>query len=208
MNYFALKKLHSLSGVIPIAGFVVFHLFENHHSVHGQEAFNDTVAFIRSMPLLYLLEIGLLAPIVFHAGLGIYLAKTAKHNVGTLPNRANWMYLLQRLSGFILLFFIAYHVYTTRFANVPTDQMFQYMAEQVSNPLIFGGYILGVVSASLHLGNGLWGFLVAWGIVGGQKSQDMVWKVCMGLALGVCLMGINALLGFRGQAVTLFEHVH
>lgn len=205
-RYFMLKKLHSLSGVVPIAGFVAFHLFENSHSVAGQQAFNDTTAMIRSMPYLYLLEIGLLAPIVFHALLGVYISRTAKVNVASYGFRANWMYLLQRLSGFILLFFISFHVYTTRFAHVPSDEMFQYLREQYSHGLIGAFYALGILSASFHLANGLWGFTYAWGLVTGQKSQDMVWKACMGVGLAVFLMGMNALAGFSGHGIDYFQH--
>ncbi len=200
-KYFALKRLHSLSGVVPISGFVIFHLFENSGSVMGAERFNETVHTIRSMPYLFLLEAGLLAPILFHALVGVYLATKAKHNVAQFPERANWMYTLQRLSGMILLFFIGYHVYTTRFAGIATDQMFQYLAGQYAHPLISGFYALGIVSAAFHLSNGLWGFAVAWGIVTGEKSMDLAWKACIGLGVGVALMGLNALAGFHGHGV-------
>lgn len=205
-RYFVLKKLHSLSGVVPIAGFLIFHLYENSHSVAGQEAFNSTVAQIRSMPYLYFIEVGLLAPILFHAGLGIYIARTAKNNVGSYGFRANWMYWFQRFSGFVLLAFIAFHLYTTRFAGIATDQMFQHLAQDYANPLVFSFYVLGIVCAAFHMANGLWGFSYAWGIVTGQKSQDMLWKACMGLGLAVALMGINALLGFSGHGLDWFQH--
>ena len=92
-RYFALKKLHSLTGVVPMAGFVIFHLFENSGSVAGAETFNHTVATLRGFPYLYLLEIGLIGPIVFHALLGIYIAVKAKHNAGIYRNRGNFSYL-------------------------------------------------------------------------------------------------------------------
>jgi succinate dehydrogenase / fumarate reductase cytochrome b subunit len=205
-QYFMLKRLHSLSGVIPVAGFVIFHLFENSHSVQGPEAFNQIVHFIRHQPYLYLLEAGLLMPIIFHALLGVWLAKSAKHNVGRFPNRANISYTLQRITGGILLFFIAYHVYTTRFANIPSDQMFQELVKQVSNPLVSAFYALGILAAAFHLSNGLWGFLVAWGIVSGAKSMENAWKACIGLGVAVALMGLNALAGFHGKGVNIFDH--
>jgi succinate dehydrogenase / fumarate reductase cytochrome b subunit len=156
-QYFMLKRLHSLSGVIPVAGFVIFHLFENSHSVQGPEAFNQIVHFIRHQPYLYLLEAGLLMPIIFHALLGVWLAKSAKHNVGRFPNRANISYTLQRITGGILLFFIAYHVYTTRFADIPSDQMFQELVKQVSNPLVSAFYALGILAAAVVVDRALHG---------------------------------------------------
>jgi succinate dehydrogenase / fumarate reductase cytochrome b subunit len=194
-RYFLLKRLHSLSGVIPLAGFVIFHLFENSHSVAGAAVFNETVAGIRSQPYLLLLEMGLLAPIAFHALLGVYLARTAKLNVGQFPDRANISYALQRVTGLLLLFFIGFHLWTTRFAGIPTDQMFQRLAAAFSNRWVAAFYTLGILSAAFHLSNGLWGFAVAWGIVSGSKSMDLAWKACMGLGLVVFLMGMNAMAG-------------
>jgi succinate dehydrogenase / fumarate reductase cytochrome b subunit len=205
-TYFVLKRLHSLSGVVPIAGFVAFHLFENSNSVMGADKFNETVHTIRSMPYLSLLELGLLLPILFHALMGVYLVSKAKRNTLQFPTRANWSYTLQRVTGMILLFFIAFHVYTTRFAGIASDQMFQYMAGQYAHTWISCFYVLGILSAAFHLSNGLWGFAVAWGIVTGEKSMDLAWKACMGLGLAVALMGLNALAGFHGSGVKAFFH--
>jgi succinate dehydrogenase / fumarate reductase cytochrome b subunit len=205
-RYFLLKRLHSLSGVIPVAGFVIFHLFENSHSVEGQAAFNHTVDTIRSQPYLTILEMGLLAPIVFHALMGVWLIRLGRQNVAQFPNRANLSYMLQRVTGVILLFFISYHVWTTRFANIPTDQMFQTLSANYAHPLVSLFYALGILSAAFHLSNGLWGFLVAWGLVSGEKSMDWAWKACMGLGLVVALMGLNALAGFHGKGVDVFNH--
>ncbi len=204
-KYFLLKKLHSLSGVVPTAGFVIFHLFENSNSVAGKEAFTHTIATLRGFPYLYLLEILLIGPIVFHALLGIYIARTAKYNVGSYGFRANWMYLLQRATGYILFVFIGFHLYNTRFAGIASADMFDYLAAEFAQPGYFIFYVLGVLSAAYHLSNGLWGFTYSWGLVTGQKSQDLVWKACMGLGVVVALMGINSLLGFLGHGVNIFQ---
>lgn len=205
-TYFLLKRLHSLLGVVPIAGFVVFHLFENSSSVMGQEAFNHTVQKIRGIPYIYLLEIGLLTPIAFHALLGAWLARTARHNALRFANAQNIGYTLQRLTGGVLLVFIAWHVWTTRFAGVPSGEFFQYMQAKLSHPLASAAYAVGVLSAAFHLGNGLWGFAVAWGLITGARSMDLAWKACLGISLGVALMGLNALAGFHGKGVKAFFH--
>jgi succinate dehydrogenase / fumarate reductase cytochrome b subunit len=205
-TYFLLKRLHSLSGVVPLAGFVIFHLFENSHSVAGLEAFNTTVAFIRSQPYLYVLEIILLSPLLFHAALGIWLAKSASFNVVRYPAAQNFAYALQRVTGVILIFFIGFHLYTTRLAGIPSDRMFQHLSLEFGNPLVAAFYILGILSASFHLSNGLWGFSVSWGLVRGQKSMDLAWKACMGLGLCVALMGLNAFAGFEGRGIDWFQH--
>ena len=210
-TYFLLKRLHSLAGVVPLAGFVVFHLFENSHSVAGQDAFNRTVEFIRAQPYLYIVELGLLSPLLFHAVMGVWLARVsvargAAGNLGRYPTAQNFGYFLQRLTGVILLLFIGFHLYTTRFAGIPSDRMFQTLADAFSRPLVAAFYVLGILSAAYHLSNGLWGFSVAWGIVSGQKSMDFAWKACMGLGVAVALMGLNALAGFEGKGLDIFQH--
>jgi|SRR5665213_1761971 len=205
-TYFLLKRLHSLAGVVPLAGFVAFHLFENSYSVAGQDAFNQVVGNIRSQPYLYVLELGLLSPLLFHALMGIWLARAAKHNVGRYPTAQNISYSLQRFTGMILLLFISFHLYTTRFAGIPSDQMFQTLAKEFSSPVIAIFYMLGILSAAFHLSNGLWGFGVSWGILSGQKSMDFAWKLCMGLGVAVALMGLNALAGFEGMGLDIFQH--
>lgn len=205
-RYFLLKRLHSLSGVIPVAGFVMFHLFENSHSVAGQAAFNQTVDSIRSQPYLLVLELGLLLPIAFHALMGLYLSRVARPNVAQFPNRANISYALQRVTGIFLLFFIGFHLWTTRFAGIPTDQMFQRLAALFAHRWIALFYTLGILSAAFHLSNGLWGFAVSWGIVSGSKSMDLAWKACMGLGLLVFLMGMNAMAGFFGKGFNVLNY--
>lgn len=205
-TYFLVKRLHSLAGVLPLAGFVVFHLYENSHSVAGQAAFNETVANIRSQPYLYMLEVGLLAPLLFHAALGVWLARSAKYNLLRYTTAQNLGYTLQRVTGMILLLFIAFHLYTTRFAGIPSDQMFQTLAGDFNKPWWAAFYVLGILSASYHLSNGLWGFGVSWGILRGQKSMDYAWKACMGLGVVVALMGLNALAGFEGRGLDVFQH--
>jgi len=206
--YFAMKKLHSLSGLVPVGGFVAMHMFENARSLQGAAAYNELTAMMRSLPLLYLLEVGLLGGLAFHAIIGVYLAVKGRPNSIQYPARANWMYLLQRISGVLLLAFISAHLYLTRFAGIPSDQMYQTLARHFQNPYLFSFYCMGVLSAAYHLGNGVWGFSISWGIVTGQKSQDWLWRLSMGISLGLALFGINALLGFNGGGLNFLQPDH
>ncbi len=205
-TYFLLKRLHSLCGLVPVGVFVAFHLFENMNSLRGAAAYNEATATLRSLPLLYVIECCVIwIPIAFHALLGVYLMRQARYNVESYGTRANLAYTLQRATGIILLLFIAYHLYETRFAGIPADRMYQTLAADYANPLIFWFYVAGILSAAFHLSNGLWSFSISWGLVPGQKAQDMVWKGCMVLGAVVAFMGINALLGFTGHGILLFQ---
>lgn len=128
-NYFLLRRLHSLSGVVPIGLFLLFHLTTNASSVWGAinvekggnavergiATFQHEVYFIHNLPALILTEIFVLwIPIAFHSILGIYFAKTGKPNLDRYKYQDNVRYSLQRLTGYIGFLFILYHVATLR----------------------------------------------------------------------------------------------
>src|SRR4051812_14492872 len=106
-----LRKLHSLTGVLPVGGFLCFHLFENSRALQGQAQFDEAVAGIGHMPFLPVLETIILAPLLFHALYGVKLALEAKHNVGRYTYSRNWMYTAQRVTGLLAFVFIGFHLY-------------------------------------------------------------------------------------------------
>ena len=57
-RHFALRKLHSLLGLVPIGAFLAFHLFENSMAVKGEAYFTEHVIHkIGNLPYVELLEI-------------------------------------------------------------------------------------------------------------------------------------------------------
>jgi succinate dehydrogenase / fumarate reductase cytochrome b subunit len=119
-------------------------------------------------------------------------------------------YVLQRATGVFLVFFIVFHTWSTRFndAAMSAPSLYEYTREHLSNPWIFAFYVLGVVSASYHLGNGLFGFAIHWGIVTGERAQKRVGQFGLAVALILSLVGINAMLGFLGRGVQIFPKTH
>ena len=118
-HHFLLRRLHSLTGVVPIGVFVIFHLFTNAQMIWGalgfEDAFQHEVEFIHSLPALLFLEIfGLWLPIAFHAGLGFVYTFTGKSNVDHYKYGGNVRYTLQRVSGIIAFVFIFLHIATLR----------------------------------------------------------------------------------------------
>ncbi|MGL6145906.1 MAG: succinate dehydrogenase, partial [Macrococcoides caseolyticum] len=112
---FALRRLHSLLGVIPLGVFLIQHLVINHFAVAGPESFNKASDFMWNLPFKIALEtLVIYLPILFHAIYGIFIAFTAKNNVQRYSTFRNWMFLLQRVTGVIAFIFIAVHVWQTR----------------------------------------------------------------------------------------------
>jgi len=196
---FNARRLHSLLGVVPIGVFLVFHLITNHNAVYGPEAFNSAVGFIQSLPFLLLLEIFVIyLPILYHAILGVYIAFTAKNNVSKYGYFRNWMFKLQRYTGIITLIFIAWHVWQTRIAAALglADVNYSMMEDILSNPFMFWFYIIGVISTVFHFANGLWSFLVSWGITQSPRSQKIASYVSIAVFIIVSYLGVSSILAF------------
>ncbi|GGH72850.1 succinate dehydrogenase cytochrome b558 subunit [Compostibacillus humi] len=193
------RRLHSLLGVVPIGIFLVQHLFINHFAVYGEESFNKAAGFMANLPFVLLLEIFVIyLPLLYHAILGVYIAFTAKNNTKRFSFFRNWMFRLQRLTGIITLVFIVWHVWETRVqvALGNAEVNYSLMEGILSNPIMFWFYIIGVISAVFHLANGLWGFLVSWGITQTPKSQRVATYATLIVFLVVSYLGVRTLIQF------------
>lgn len=204
MKGFYSRKLHSLLGVIPLSLFFLEHMITNFSAVEGgPQGFKDSVAFLNSLPLVLVLEIFFIwLPLLFHGVYGLYIAYQAKPNVGNFGTERNWRYTLQRISGVITFVFVIWHLYETRvqvaLGNVTHEQLGAVMHDIVMNPIFFIIYLISVVSASFHFSNGIWSFLVSWGITRGPRSQRVSSYICMSMFALVSIMFIASLFAFRG----------
>lgn len=195
---FVYRRWHSLLGVIPIGLFLIVHLTVNHYATGGVESFNKAANFMESLPYLKVLEIVLIfLPLLFHAIYGLYIAFTAKNNTSRYGFFRNWMFLLQRITGVITLIFLAWHVWETRIAMAfGTALNFQMMQNILSSPFMFGFYLVGILSAIFHFSNGLWSFMVSWGITVTPRSQVISTYVTIVIFVLLSIIGIQALIAF------------
>ncbi len=206
---YLLKRLHSLTGVVPVGLFLLWHLFANSYAVHGPQAYNGIGGALAHLPYVQLVELfGIGLPILFHMALGVLIIATGQSNVGRYGYGANWRYVLQRVSGLVLVLYIVWHVWTTRLSPAVMagdEDLFGLMAKQLANPWVFAFSVLGVVSAAWHFGSGLFGFAVHWGLVTGRSAQRAVGRLGFVVFVVLALVGVNSLLSFRHAAVRVFE---
>ena len=198
--HFWLRRLHSLSGVFPIGAFLLEHMFSNSFIVRGPEAYNDQIKFLSGLPYVIWLEIFLIyLPILYHAFYGFYVWFTGKNNLAWYPYPANWLYTLQRWTGLITFAYILYHAYHTRGVNLlyGTEVSYARMQELMSHHGIFWFYILGLSAVMFHFANGLWGFLISWGITVGPKARKFSGSVCASVGIVLYAVGVNALIHLR-----------
>lgn len=198
-KHFLVRRIHSLLGIIPVGLFLLEHLFTNSFALKGAEAFDEKVEFFQSLPYLLPIEIMFIfLPIVFHGVYGLWIYYLGESNVSKYGYFRNWTYLIQRVSGLITFTFIFYHVYVTRLSALfyGMEVSFAGMHESLSNPWIAAFYLIGLVSAVYHFSNGIWAFLISWGITVGPKSQRISAVLCNGLFVILTFVGLNALLAF------------
>ncbi len=204
---FLMRKLHQLTGIVPLGAFFAVHMFTNAKAMGGKEAFNDAVKDIHAIPFLLFVEIfGIFLPLLFHSVYGIVISGEARNNVLNYAYGRNWLYVLQRASGIFLFFFIFFHILHLRFGLIPgltptavagnADTAYQIVAGEFQTVWIMAFYILGVVATAWHLAYGIFLFAVDWGLVIGEKAQAMVLKGCVAVALLLSIVGINAAFAF------------
>ncbi|MFD6442738.1 succinate dehydrogenase cytochrome b558 subunit [Peribacillus sp. NPDC060186] len=195
---FGNRRLHSLLGVIPIGLFLIFHLSVNFMATKGEETFNGAVHLIEFTPVKILVEwVVIYLPILFHAVYGIYIAFTAKNNLGRFGFFRNWMFMLQRLTGIITLIFLVWHIWQTRVqAALGATVDFDMMAEIFSNPFMLVFYIVGIISAIFHFANGLWSFAVSWGLTVSPKSQKIMTYFTLIVFVLLSYIGVSAIFAF------------
>src|ERR1017187_9054774 len=76
-RHWLLRRLHSLSGIIPIGGFLFFHFFENAFVLQGGAKWWKETEFTRTIPFQIAVEaLVLWIPILYHAIYGLVITAT------------------------------------------------------------------------------------------------------------------------------------
>lgn len=197
---FLLRRLHSLTGVVPVGVFLCEHLWTNASVLGGRASFDEAVGAIQRIPLLPLIEcFGIFLPLAFHAVYGIVIARQGAANVGQYTYTRNWMYVLQRVSGVVVFVFVMAHLWEYRvqkwlFGMAP-EHFYGTMEAHFSSttwgvPWLALGYLVGIAAATYHFANGLWGFAASWGLAVSRRAQARVGYASA--AVGVVLFALGS----------------
>ena len=90
---FFLRRLHSLSGIVPVGAFLFEHiLISNSTAISGPLAYARQVSFLANLPLVFFLELfGIWLPIAFHALYGFYIQLPDHGYEAVFPSPRNQM---------------------------------------------------------------------------------------------------------------------
>jgi len=197
-NSYLWRKLHSLSGIIPIGAFLVEHIVSNFETLNGPLAYAQQVKFLNSLPLVRVLEWAFIfIPLAFHAIYGLFIAIRGRSNVNVYPWAGNWMYLSQRITGIIAFLYIVQHVWRQRFSGISLPEnpgaAFHKVQVELSNPWMLAIYVIAMIATTWHFAYGIWLFAAKWGITPGEKARKKFGYVCTAFGLALCLMGLASI---------------
>ena len=180
-SHFLLRKIHSLTGVIPVGLFLVYHLYLQLYLHYGAEIYNKEVNSFYESPLAtWALVIIVYIPLLFHSLLGVLLVFENKVQP-SYTYFSHLLYLLQRISGIGVLLFIIAHVWNAKLGpwiagtwGTHYEHLSSGFADPETGMLTKAVYLLGVLGAVFHFANGLNTFCMTWGIALTPTSQKRV----------------------------------
>jgi succinate dehydrogenase / fumarate reductase, cytochrome b subunit len=207
---FLIRRLHSLLGIVPLGLYMVVHLTTNASLLNGSETFQKAVYMIHTPgKLLPLIEWGaIFLPLIFHAVIGVWIAKTARLNSDKYSFTSNKRYTWQRYTGFIALVYLFCHIlhlhgwahfewWQAILHKVGLGQFLPYRASSTLATAMQGYlwpafYLVGMLACVYHLANGLWTAGITWGIWISAAAQQRASKVCVVLGLLLAVIGVSA----------------
>ncbi len=198
---FVLRRLHSLSGIVPIGAFLCEHFFSNAFAVNGPAAYNENVRFLTGLPFVFFLELFFIwIPIAFHGVYGIYIWWRGESNVGDYPWIGNSMYLAQRWTGILAFVYMGWHVWSMRFSGVHiitnSAAAFWKVQNEFHNPWAVAAYFVGIIAASWHFAYGIWLFAAKWGIVVGDRGRRRFAYLCLLIGVVFVVVGTATMVAF------------
>jgi succinate dehydrogenase / fumarate reductase cytochrome b subunit len=195
------RRLHSLTGIIPVGLFLLEHLLSNAEATGGVAAYNAQVKFLTGLPFRLGLEIfGIFLPLAYHAIYGVYIWLRGENNAIDYPWSGNWGYTVQRYSGLLVFAYVTFHLWTMRFTGIHLTEhpgaAFYKVQHELMHPLALAFYVAGIVAASWHLGYGVFLFSAKWGLVSGKRAQKRLEIASIVLAGLLILAGLASVYSF------------
>ena len=204
---FLIRRLHSLSGLIPVGAYMVVHLLTNASVLNGAGSFQDNVDKIHSLgaalPVVEWLFIFI--PLFFHAAIGVMMIRGMVPNTQSYPLVGNFRYTAQRATGMIAMAFILFHlVQLHKFFGAPFKETgfgAQFDPHHATSsaataigaaPWIVLIYVVGILACVYHLANGLWTMGITWGVWTTPAAQRRANYISIVFGVGLAVVGLSA----------------
>ena len=195
--------------------FVIVHMTGNLSFIFGgSDAFNTYSHTLISLgPLLYVVEIGLLAAFLLHAWNAISISRHNRNarpdgykklkSTGA-PSKRSSSSMTMIWTGIILLVFTAIHlktfkygaIYTTTVNGTEMRDLYRLVAEVFKSPIYSWGYVATMLLLGFHLRHGFWSAFQALG-ANHPRYSNLIYTI--GVVLAVVLT-----FGFLAVPLTVY----
>jgi succinate dehydrogenase/fumarate reductase cytochrome b subunit (b558 family) len=200
------RRLHALTGVIPLGVFVVLHLLLNATALAGPSRFDRVVGGLARSPIepfVTLVFVGL--PLAYHALYGIRRVFRAPPDAEASGYRRPRLDGLMRFTSIVLFVFVIAHTIEMRVDRSPaalhTKLMMDLSSTKWGVPLVAFGYLVGVAAVAFHLAYGCFAVLES----RGRATRRAAIVSAAGGAF-LFLLGSATVIAFAGGG-TLIEDV-
>jgi succinate dehydrogenase / fumarate reductase cytochrome b subunit len=193
------RRLFSLSGLVPLGAFLALHVVVNARAIRGEAAFDAAVSALQRVPAVRLLEIAfVVAPLVLHAALGVWLiaTRTPLYEISPYPRPLG---TAMRVTGVLALAFLAWHLPEMRVlspgARPGGGELSTILSEDLSSthlgvPWVGLAYLVGAGAVTLHFVAGAWGFFAR--LPRGADPASRRWVAWAAAGLGVTMFAFFA----------------
>lgn len=206
------KILMAVTGIL-LVGFLLSHMASNVLVFKDPAALDAYAEWLRSFgPLLWVARLGLLGLAVVHVAMAVQLTALSRrarpvgyeqleHRSSTLGART------MRVGGFVLLFFIIFHILHFTTGTVHPDFVPGRVGENLIlgfqlQPAVAGFYIVAMLALGLHLSHGIWSFFQTLGLnhPRWQSARTaLAWGLAILIAGGLLVIPIGVLAGLAGR---------
>ena len=199
------RRLHSLTGTLPVGAFLLVHLWTNSRALAGVDAY-DRSSVAAATPFFVFLEVVTLhVPLAYHAVYGLVLVMTARERSVGLEAKS-LARVVDRASSVATLAFIVYHLWQFRIpvalGRMRPSDYFPALCNTLSSttylgiPLAASLYLVGLAATSYHFAYGLAGLPATWGMRVPERLNRWTLGASVTMGIIVFLVGASTVLYF------------
>lgn len=194
---FLRARVASILAIVPLGVWTFFHLWHALYGFAGAQAWQSALTEYDHPYSQALTGIIVLLPLAIHTIWGIGRLATSRPNNARYRTYWNLKYLLQRLAGVGLLFFLGAHLWLA----LIQPRLFEGHAETFADlaehmhfhvPTLVV-YVLGVLAVAYHLANGVQTACMSWGVVSTQRGLWRLEWATLAFFLLLLVMGWGAI---------------
>lgn len=201
-------RLYSLSGAVPLAGFLLVHLAVQASALGGWQSHRRLSEAVDGVPLVIGLEIaGVYLPLLTHLVLGVLRPESehAPRAGRELPRR-----VLRYVGAASLGVFLVVHVWQFRWrlwtGQIDRTDMFPELVASLSST-VFGGipltavaYLVAIAAAASHGARCVYAACCEWRLVSPPK-QRALGRACAALGISAFLVGATVVIDLATGAI-------